>query len=140
MKKFNFLIIFFCLTGCLSFDYKNTKFTSEGVCLRQTTPKEQFFLHIYPKTYCMTSDDCPNTYMCDRSYNVCEATIRTNNIPDLYQNSRFKSNSCFSNEDCFAFESCIKRPLSNFLSTSCDYYTCPESFSCSKKFKVCIKD
>ena len=119
-----------------------TKVKDPGICLRQTSPKDQFIKHVYPKTYCKTSNDCPLTYMCDRSYNVCEPTVETKPFPNLYLKSLSINNSCFSSKDCpHFFEKCIhKTQHFKWNQKNCNNKSCPENFYCDQVFKVCIRN
>lgn len=138
------LTIFFALSGCENTESipfnKNitTKVKDSGICLRQTSPKDQFVEHVYPKTYCKTSNDCPLTYMCDRSYNVCEPTAETKPLPNLYLKSFSVFNSCSSSNDCVHFfEKCIHhRRYSKWGHNNCKNTGCPENFYCDQLFKV----
>ena len=142
------LMILLTLSGCentesVPFNINLiTKVKDPGMCLRQTSPKDQFIKHVYPKTYCKTSNDCPVTYMCDRSYNVCEPTAETKPFPNLYLKSLSINNSCFSSKDCpHFFEQCIHKPQHfKWSQKNCNNKNCPESFYCHQIFNVCIRN
>ena len=141
-------MILLTLSGCentesVPFNIKLiTKVKDPGICLRQTSPKDQFIKHVYPKTYCKTSNDCPLTYMCDRSYNVCEPTAETKPFPNLYLKSLSIYNSCTSSKDCVHFfEKCIhNRRYSKSGHNNCKNTGCPEHFYCDQVFNVCIRN
>ena len=136
------------VAGCGSIDNNmfdnsaslNARPTPEGMCLRPTTAKEQFIEHVYPKTYCQTSDDCPTTYMCDRPHNVCEATVNTKPFPNLYLKGFFAGSTCSSTSNCQAFEKCVHKPRFRLTTSGCSSSSCPKNFECNQKFKVCVRN
>ena len=140
--------LFLIVTGCGSVDKSvfhnsvrlNAPSTGEGMCLRSTTAKEQFFEHVYPKTYCQTSDDCPTTYMCDRPHNVCEATVNTKPFPNLYLKGFFAGSTCSSTSNCQAFEKCVHKPRFRLTTSGCSSSSCPKNFECNQKLKVCVQN
>ena len=146
------LIFVFFLSGCIGTNkyptYRNLAASSEdtGICLRKTSPKIEFYKHIFPKPYCETSDDCPKNYMCDRSYNVCEIALGTSNFSEnqilynLYIKDFFFEIKCLSKEDCSFFEECVKKPVYPREFPLCTKSNCPDNFSCNRELRVCIKN